>query len=85
MSDCDDIMEGFQALVGLEEAYDDRVAVIVKSAVITIQIPRQTKENKENKDPHKIKVRKRAREREREAACLQAASPEVTYKQLLKT
>ena len=81
MSDCDDIMEGFQALVGLEEAYDDRVAVIVKSAVITIQIPRQTKENKENKDPHKIKVRKRARERE--AACLQAASAEATYKQLL--
>ena len=39
---------------------------------------------KENKDPHKIKVRKRERERDREAACLQAASPEVTYKQLLK-
>ena len=40
---------------------------------------------KENKDPHKIKVRKRERGRDREAACLQAASPEVTYKQLLKT
>ena len=34
-----------------------------------------------NKDPQTIKVRKR----EREAACLQAASPEVTYKQLLNT